>query len=82
MTRSSDSQQKKITWHFIDFAVLADYRVKLKEWENIDKSLRPCLRTKKKLWNMKVTVISIVIGALWTNPKWLVKGLENLETWG
>ena len=33
----------------------------------------------KKLWNMKVTVIPIVIGALITITKGLIKGLEDLE---
>ena len=36
-------------------------------------------RELKKLWNMKVMVISIVIGALGTILKGLVKGLEDLE---
>ena len=30
-----------------------------------------------KLWNIKVTVIPIVIGALGTITKWLVQGLED-----
>ena len=33
----------------------------------------------KKLWNMKVTVMPIVIGALVTDTKALAQGLENLE---
>ena len=37
-------------------------------------------RGKKKLWNMKVTVITIVIGALSMIPKGLVEWLEKLET--
>ena len=32
----------------------------------------------KKLWNMKVTVILIVVGALGTVTKGLVKGLKEL----
>ena len=36
-------------------------------------------RELKKLWNMKVTVIPIVIGALVTVTKVLVQGLEDLE---
>ena len=32
-----------------------------------------------KLWNMKVIVIPIVIGAPGTTPKVFVKGLEDLE---
>ena len=39
-------------------------------------------RERKKLWNMKVTVILIVIGALGTVTKGLVQGLENLEIKG
>ena len=37
------------------------------------------LRELEKLWNMKVTLIPIVIGALGTVTKGLLKGLENLE---
>ena len=34
------------------------------------------------MWNMKVTVIPIVIGALGTIPKGLVKEPEGLENGG
>ena len=37
---------------------------------------------KKKLWNMKVTIIPIVIGAFGTLTKGLLKGLEDLEVGG
>ena len=33
----------------------------------------------KNLWNMKVTIVSIVIGAFGTVTKGLLKGRENLE---
>ena len=36
----------------------------------------------KKLWNMKVTFIQIVIGALGTVSKGLIKGLRNKRTSG
>ena len=36
----------------------------------------------KKLWNMKVTIVSIVIGAFGTITKGLLKGLEDLEVGG
>ena len=36
----------------------------------------------KKLWNMKVTIIPIVIGAFGTLTKGLLKGLEDLEAGG
>ena len=43
---------------------------------------RPCKGIEKKLWNMKVTIISIVIGAFGTVTKGLLKGLEDLEVGG
>ena len=36
-------------------------------------------RELKKIWNMKVTIIPIVIGAFGTITKGLLKGLEDLE---
>ena len=42
--------------------------------------LWPCQRNKKKLWNMKVTVIIIATGVFRTNPKGLVMGLEDLKS--
>ena len=53
-------------------------KVKLKESEKRDKYI-DFAKELKKLWNMKVMVIPIVIGALETIPKWLVKELEDLE---
>ena len=40
------------------------------------------LENFKKLWNMKVTFVPIVIGALGTVTKGLLKGLEDLEVGG
>ena len=65
----------------MDFAVLGDHRVKLKECEKRDNYL-DLARELKKLWNMKVTIISIVIGAFGTVTKGLLKGLEDLEVGG
>ena len=49
----------------VDSAVPADYRIKLKECEKRDKYLDLARELKKKkLWNMKVTIIPIVICAL------------------
>ena len=62
----------------VDFAVPADHRIKLKECEKRDKYL-DLARELKKLWNMKVTIILIVIGAFGTVIKGLLKGLEDLE---
>ena len=58
--------------------VPAVHRVKLKESEKKDKYL-DLVRELKKLWNMKVAIIPIVIGALGTVTKELIKGLEDLE---
>ena len=65
----------------MDFAVPGDHRVKLKENEKKDKYL-DLARELKKLWNKKVTIIPIIISALGTVIKGLVKGLENLEITG
>ena len=63
------------------FAVLADHRIDLRECEKKDKYL-DLARELKKLWNMKVTIMPIVIGALGTITKGLLKGLEDLEIGG
>ena len=65
----------------MDFPVSADHRVKLKEYKKRDKYL-DLTSEVKKLWNMKVTIIPIVIGALGTVTKYLVQGLEDLEITG
>ena len=58
----------------------ADHNVKLKESEKKDKYLDLARELKKKkLRNMKVTFIPVVIGALGTVTKELVQGLEDLE---
>ena len=36
----------------------------------------------KKLWDMKITIVPIVIGALGTITKGLIKGLDDLEVGG
>ena len=61
----------------MNFAVPANCRVKLKESEK-DKYL-DFTKELKKQWNMKLTFIPIVIGALGTVTKGLIKGLEDLE---
>ena len=71
------NKKKKICKIF-DFAVPADHRIKLKELEKRDKYF-DLARELKKLWNMKVTIIPIVIGAFGMVTKELLKGLENLE---
>ena len=65
---------KKRTCKIVDFAVPADHRIKLKECEKKDKYLDLARELKKKLWNMQVTIIPIVIGAFGTVTKGLLKG--------
>ena len=74
------NNKKKIS-KIVDFAVPADHGIKLKEWEKRDKYL-DLARELKKLWNMKVTIIPIVIGVFCTVTKGLLKGLEDLEVGG
>ena len=81
----NNQQQKKKIYKIVDFAVPADHRIKLKECEKRDKYLDLARELKKKLWNMKVTIIPIVIGAFGTVTKELLKGwkvwrLETIQT--
>ena len=81
MTKPSDSQKKKKkrrTCRIVDFAVLADRKVKLNENEKKDKYI-DLARERKKQLNMKVVVIPVVIGTLDTVTKRLVHRLEDLE---
>ena len=73
--------KKKRTCKIVDFAIPADHWIKLKECEKKDKYL-DLARELKKLWNMKGTIIPIVIGAFGRITKGLLKGLEDLEVGG
>ena len=83
-TRRSDliviSKSKRPS-KIVDFAVPTDHRIKLKECEKKNKYL-DFGRELKKLWNMKVTIIPIVIGVLGRVTKGLLKGLEDLDIEG
>ena len=61
---------------------IADHRIKLKEYEKKDKYLDLARELKKKLWNMRLTIIRIVIWAIDTVTKGQLKGLEDLEIGG
>ena len=65
--------KKKRTCRIMDFSVPADHRVKLKESEKKDKYLELGWELKK-LCNMKVTVIPIVIAGTG-----LVQGMKDLK---
>ena len=73
--------RKKRICKIVDFAFSADHRINLKENEKKDKYL-DLARELKKLWNMKVTIVPIVIGALGKITKGLLKDLEDLEVGG
>ena len=61
----------------MDFAVPADYWVKLKESVKINNYLDLVRELEKKLWDMKVTVVPLVISALGTVTKGLVKEVKD-----
>ena len=61
----------------IDFAIPYDTRVDDKEVEKIQKYL-DVVKEVKKMWNMKVTVVPLVVGALGTHAKVLEKRLKNI----
>ena len=73
--------KKKENLQIVDFAFPTDHRIKVKECEKKTKFL-DLARELKKLWNMKVTIVSIVIGAFGTITKGLLKSLEDLEVGG
>ena len=75
------NKKKKRICKIVDFFVLADHRIKLKEGEKKDKYFT-LVRELKKIWNMKVTIIPFVIGAFGIVTKGLLKGLEDLEIRG
>ena len=71
-TRLNNNQQKERTYKIVDFAVPADHRIKMKECEKKDKYL-DLARELKKIWNMKMTIVPIVIGAFGAVTKGLLK---------
>ena len=77
----NNQQQKKRICKIVDFAVSADHRINVNESEKKDTYL-DLARELKKLWNMRVTIVQVVIGALGTITKGLLKGLEDLEIGG
>ena len=61
----------------VDFTIPYDSRVETKEFEKLEK-YQDLARELKKLWNMSVQIIPIVIGALGTTPKDLHKRLKEI----
>ena len=75
---------KKRICKIVDFADPADHRIKLRECEKKKKKVKylNLARKLKKLWNMQMTIIPIVIGMFGTVTKGLLKGLKDLEVGG
>ena len=61
----------------IDFAVPYDSTVEQKEQEKTEK-YQNLARELKKIWNMKVIVTPVIIGALGATPEKLKKRLQDL----
>ena len=57
------SHKNKRTSHLVDSTVPIDHRIKVKENEKIYK-YQDLAREQKNRWNMKVTVMPNVVGAL------------------
>ena len=64
------------------FAIPADNRVEIKDCKKKRDKYLDLARKLEKPWNMKVTIIPIVIGALGTVTKGVVQGLEVVEVTG
>ena len=64
--------KKKKICKIVDLAIPADHRIKLKEYEKRDKYL-DLARELKKLRNIKVTIIPVVIGAFGAVTKGLLR---------
>ena len=70
------NDNKKRTCQIVDFAVPADHWGKLKESEKKDKYL-DLARELTKMWNMKVSVIPIVIGTFLSHQR-IIKGTGGI----
>ena len=69
--------KKHDKYQIIDVAIPYDTRVDNKEVKKIEKYL-DLVRELKKVWNMKVTVVPLVVAALGTPAKALEKRLKGI----
>ena len=67
----------KKLYQIVDFAVPYDTKVNTKEVEKIEKH-QDLARELTKLWNMKVSIIPVIVGALGTTPKTICKRMEDI----
>ena len=77
-TKQKNKKNSQWTCWLVDFAVPTDHKVKVREDEKRGRYL-DLARELKDLWNVKVTVIPIVIGALGMILKGGV-GVETIQT--
>ena len=70
---------KKIICQIEDFHVPEDHIMKLNESEKLDKNMDLASKLKK-LWNMKVSVIPIIVGILGTHSENLEVDFRRIET--
>ena len=77
INKKKKKKKKKRNYRIVDFDVSADLSVKLKESKNRDKYLE-LARERRALWNMKLTVVPIVIRAFVRVFKGLVHGTGRL----
>ena len=75
--RRPDIDKEHHECEITDFAIPYDTRVNDKEVEKIEKYL-DLARELKKVWNMKVTVVPLVVEALGTPAKALEKRLKTI----
>ena len=80
-TRPYNNQQKKYNFQNCQLFCPGGHWINLKESEKKDKYL-DLARGLKKRWNMKVTIVPIVIGALGPITKGLLKSMEDLKVGG
>ena len=73
--------KRKRTCHQVDFVIPVDYRRKIKENQKKDKYF-DFARELRKLWNIKLMMIPIVIGVTGRVSKDLEMELEKLEIRG
>ena len=82
LSRPKDQSQwyfnKKTTWKLLDMAVSEKLRIKVEEIENTN-IYQDLAWELKKLWNMKVMVIPVVVRVLGTVLKGLGKRLGEMK---
>ena len=78
---NNQQQKKREIVKLSTLLFLADHKIKLKKCEKKDNYLDLALELKI-LWNMKIKILQIVIGAFGTVTKGLLKSLEDQEAGG